>query len=153
MSMLKPTLTMGMRGRDVTLAEARESVRRLVNSHFHNRDSARVTIPCSVHDDDIVATDYLCQQAMLDTEEARELRAIERGFAYLQASSVITSHCLFACSDGAMEFYDTRSADIDLTDEVKYLQSRRLLDLYPGKPHLVSVRDEGEPLPEGQGGY
>ena len=78
--------------------------------------------------------------------EPDELREIEREFAYLQASSVIESHCVHADRDGAMEFYDTRSAEIDITDEVRYLHARGLLDLHPIHPHWVSVRDDAEPL-------
>lgn len=56
------TMTMKMRGRPVTLAEAMESARRLVNSHFHNLESARCSIPADVRDNDIVLTDYLVER-------------------------------------------------------------------------------------------
>lgn len=82
-----------------------------------------------------------------------ELRELELCFAYECASGVIESSCVMAAEVGCMKFYNLRSAEVDVTDEVRYLQSRRLLDLHPDNPHWVSVRDEGEPLPEGHGGY
>lgn len=56
------TLTMKMRGHPVTLDEAMESARRLVNSHFRNPDSARMHIPVSCADDDVTLTDYLIER-------------------------------------------------------------------------------------------
>ena len=48
-----------------------------------------------------------------------------------------------------MKFYDLRSAEIDMTDEVKYLHARGLLDIHPDHSHWVSLRDESEPLAQG----
>jgi hypothetical protein len=56
------TVTMKMRGRPVTHEEALASAQRLINSHFHNPDSARVQIPCSPHDDDVMVMDYIHEQ-------------------------------------------------------------------------------------------
>lgn len=67
------TETMKIRGRLVTLAEAKESTQRLINSHFHNANSARVSIPADMSDDDIIASDYLHQQSMTPEELVRFL--------------------------------------------------------------------------------
>lgn len=56
------TITQKMRGRPVTHAEAGASAQRLINSHFHNQDRARVSIPCNPADDDIIVTDYIIEQ-------------------------------------------------------------------------------------------
>lgn len=50
------------RKRVVTHERARLAARRLVNSHFHNPDTARMSIPVNVDDDDIVINDYISQQ-------------------------------------------------------------------------------------------
>ena len=55
------TITQEMRGRPVTAEEARQACRRLINSHFHNPDSARVSIPCNPMDDDVLLGDYLLE--------------------------------------------------------------------------------------------
>lgn len=68
MGLTKPTVTMDMRGRPVTLAEAKESARRMINSHFRNPDGARVSIPANVCDDDIVLSDFLHQLEVADAQ-------------------------------------------------------------------------------------
>lgn len=68
------TATMRKRGRLVTLTEAREATRRLINSHFSNKDAATTSIPANVNDDDLVATDYLHQQTMSDEDKVFFLR-------------------------------------------------------------------------------
>lgn len=50
--------------REIPHIEAREAARRLVNSHFRNPDSARVSIPANPdQDDDLVLHAYIRQQA------------------------------------------------------------------------------------------
>ena len=50
--------------REIPHIEAREAARRLVNSHFRNPDSARVSIPANPEqDDDLVLHSYIRQQA------------------------------------------------------------------------------------------
>ncbi len=58
----EPTLTMKLRGRPVSKEEALCSARRLVNSHFHNPDAARISIPVSAADDDVTVIDYIREQ-------------------------------------------------------------------------------------------
>lgn len=59
MSDKSSTITMDMRRRRVTKAEAMASAQRLINSHFNNKDSARVSIPVRFDDDDVTVTDYI----------------------------------------------------------------------------------------------
>lgn len=64
----------------ITDEEAREAVQRLVNSHFHQQPRARMTIPCRLeHDDDVVASSYIRQQAAY--REAIEALASARASA------------------------------------------------------------------------
>jgi len=51
-----------MRGRPVTHEEAAASAQRLINSHFHNPDRARMQIPANPSDDDLIITDYIIEQ-------------------------------------------------------------------------------------------
>lgn len=48
-----------MRGRPVRKQEALESAQRLINSHFHNEDTARVSIPANPADDDLIVMDFI----------------------------------------------------------------------------------------------
>ena len=57
------TDTQKERGRPVTHEEAQVSAQRLINSHFHNHDGARCSIPRRFQDDDITVMDYIEQQA------------------------------------------------------------------------------------------
>lgn len=68
------TISQKMRGRKVSHEEATQSAQRLVNSHFHNKDSARVSIPAHPDDDDLVVTDYIAEQGA-ENERMRELLA------------------------------------------------------------------------------
>ncbi len=81
-----------------------------------------------------------------DAANADELRQLEREFAYLSATGVIEKHCSLFDSAHGGGWFDVRSAGFDVTDEVKYLHSRGLLDVHPEMPHWVSIRDESEPL-------
>lgn len=56
------SITQKMRGRPVTQKEAMESAQRLINSHFNNPDRARMQIPVSAADDDVIVTDYIREQ-------------------------------------------------------------------------------------------
>jgi hypothetical protein len=60
--MNEQTITQKMRGRPVTHEEARDSSRRLINSHFRNPDQARIQIPVSASDDDVLILDYILEQ-------------------------------------------------------------------------------------------
>lgn len=64
------TITQKLRGRRVTHEEAAESAQRLVNSHFHNPDSARCSIPANPADDDLIVTDYILEQKEIEGEIA-----------------------------------------------------------------------------------
>jgi hypothetical protein len=55
------TPTQEKRGRPVTAEEAIGAFRRLVNSHFNNKDQARCSIPADHRDDDITLGDYLLE--------------------------------------------------------------------------------------------
>lgn len=68
------SLTQKARGRRVTHKEAAASVQRLINSHFHNPDSARIRIPADPSDDDLVIIDYIAEQAT-DNQRMREVLA------------------------------------------------------------------------------
>lgn len=50
------------RCRPVTHDEAHAAAQRLVNSHFHNHDGARITVPRRFDDDDITMMDYIEEQ-------------------------------------------------------------------------------------------
>lgn len=53
----------------VTHEEARESARRLINSHFRQEPSARIGIPARPgYDDDLIITRYIEQQQALATQ-------------------------------------------------------------------------------------
>ena len=53
--------------RKITHAEAKEAQQRLVNSHFHNPDHARISIPARPdYDDDLVLAAYIEQQRLRD---------------------------------------------------------------------------------------
>ena len=60
--MIEQTITMKMRGRPVRHDEALESAQRLINSHFHNEDRARVSIPVRPDNDDVLVMDYILEQ-------------------------------------------------------------------------------------------
>ena len=66
------------RKRVVTHERAREAARRLINSHFRNKDTAHMSIPVNVDDDDVVICDYIAQQALVAAASDGELlRAAE----------------------------------------------------------------------------
>ena len=72
-----------LRGRPVTQEEAATAVRRLINSHFHNPDSARVSIPARATDDDLVASDYVFESGERYAALRRDSvpRAVAEGLA------------------------------------------------------------------------
>lgn len=76
LSMSSKTITQVMRGIPVTHAQAKESARRLINSHFNNPDSARVQIPASIHDDDLIITDYVIEQTERQEAADKIIRAL-----------------------------------------------------------------------------
>lgn len=70
------TPTQEMRGRRVTHQEASEACRRLINSHFRNKDSARCSIPASPSDDDLALSDYLIEVNVAMTESLAVLKQL-----------------------------------------------------------------------------
>lgn len=92
------------------------------------------------------STEYLTQSDV----KARE---IEREFAYLWATGAIEGDCKVVERSGAQVFYDISHPEVDVREEVEYLRWRRLLDIHPEHKAWISMRDESEPLAEGQGGY
>lgn len=81
----------------------------------------------------------------------RELRVLELSFAYDRATALIESECSVIVDTNDrmdLEWYDLSSTEEDLTEEVSYLESRRLLQQHPEHPRWVMICDEGEPLPE-----
>lgn len=59
------TATQNMRGRSVTHEEARTAALRLIHSHFHTPDQARMSIPAQFDDDDCTIMDYINEQEEL----------------------------------------------------------------------------------------
>ena len=56
----------------ITTERAAEAVQRLINSHFGNDNRARCSIPANrANDDDLVASDFVQQQAALRESHAR----------------------------------------------------------------------------------
>jgi hypothetical protein len=62
------SITERLRGRPVTAEEAARSAQRLVNSHFRNPDSARISIPANPSDDDLIVTDFIRQIARSESQ-------------------------------------------------------------------------------------
>jgi hypothetical protein len=56
------------RGKPVTHGQARASAQRLINSHFHNDNRARMSIPVDYDDDDCTIHDYISEQESRDKE-------------------------------------------------------------------------------------
>lgn len=52
------------RNRPISVNQAKDAAQRLINSHFRKPNSARMTIPAKVDDDDILLMDYLNQSAL-----------------------------------------------------------------------------------------
>lgn len=68
------SLTMKMRGRPITPAEAQAAVQRLINSHFDQDPRALSQIPVNPADDDVVASDYV-RQSELEIEALKVVLA------------------------------------------------------------------------------
>jgi hypothetical protein len=79
-------------------------------------------------------------------------RLTEMGFAYERAAGMIESHCTMEehVEDLENGWYDLGSSNIDLSDEVAYLESRRLIQRHPEHPAWVTIADEGDPYPAGE---
>lgn len=79
------------RNRPVTHEQARESVQRLVNSHFKLKPQARVQIPAHPDDDDLVATRYVMQQEERDAalrEAVALLTEVEATYLWVEGSGL-----------------------------------------------------------------
>lgn len=70
------TPTQELRGRSLTHQEARDACRRLINSHFHNDDRDRCSIPPSPSDDDLALSDYLIEVDVARTEGLAVLKQL-----------------------------------------------------------------------------
>lgn len=63
----------------ITTERAAEAVQRLINSHFGNDNRARCSIPADrANDDDLVASDFVQQQAALHESHKRLMEALEK---------------------------------------------------------------------------
>lgn len=110
------TITQKWRGRRVTHEEAAESAQRLVNSHFHNPDSARCSIPANPDDDDLIVTDYILEQ-----KESKEV-------AFPKAKRWLVTGGPFGVNDEVVggSDYDAAIAQIAaLTAQVEELNEQR----------------------------
>lgn len=58
------SITNERRTEPITHQRASEAAHRLIHSHFGQKDHARITIPLSLDDDDVVITDYIEQQLL-----------------------------------------------------------------------------------------
>ena len=72
---MSQSVTQKMRGRPVTKAEALASAQRLINSHFHNPDSARIQIPASPQDDDVTVIDFINEVKDEEVKDEDTLRS------------------------------------------------------------------------------
>jgi hypothetical protein len=74
---------------------------------------------------------------------------VEMSLAYEHAADAIKCDCIKEEHEDQLEdgWWDLASTDLDLTDEVAYLDSRRLLQRHVMHPDWVTICDEGEPLP------
>jgi hypothetical protein len=82
---------------------------------------------------------------MREKRTARDLRKIELSFAYDLASGWIDAETNKAGDN--FDWHDLATAEVDLSDAVDYLESRRLLERHPEHPEWVRICDEDEPLP------
>lgn len=60
------SLTNERRNSPISHARAQEAATRLIHSHFGQGPHARITIPLSLDDDDVVIMDYIEQQLLKD---------------------------------------------------------------------------------------
>jgi hypothetical protein len=78
-----------------------------------------------------------------------DLRKIELSFAYKRASGVIESSCVpQLVTEEFVEWWDLESAEENISGEIAYLESRRLIERHPEHPTWVRICDEDEPLPD-----
>lgn len=72
--------------RQISHAEAKESLRRLINSHFRQEPCARVSIPARPdYDDDLILTAYVDQQAASPSPPAPSVDDVKRTKEYLRS--------------------------------------------------------------------
>jgi hypothetical protein len=76
----------------------------------------------------------------------RSLEEIEKGFAYVRATGVIVSSCVPFEIDNAGVWWDLDTAEVDLLEELKYLESRHLILHHASSPNLIQLCDEGDPV-------
>ena len=74
------------------------------------------------------------------------LLKMEQSLAYERAAGVIESHCVPSYRESLQTWYDLKTAELELDDEVAYLESRGLLVHDELRPSLVMICDETEPL-------
>lgn len=77
-----------------------------------------------------------------------DLRVIEMSLAYGQAAGIIQSSCIVAELAGEFDdgWYDLATSDVELSDEIAYLESRRLLQRHLERENWVIIRGEADPL-------
>ncbi len=76
------------------------------------------------------------------------LRDLEKSFAFERASGVIESECIAEpAGEDENGWWDLDSTEMDLSQEVEYLESRSLLKHHPAHPNWVMIVDsEDEPF-------
>jgi|SRR5579859_5568518 len=70
-----------------SIKEIQDGVQRLINSHFHQEPSARMRIPASRDDDDLMVSDAIKELAALRIENAAQSVWIKKAKIFLVAST------------------------------------------------------------------
>lgn len=113
-------LTQKRRGRPVTHEEALASARRLINSHFHNGNQARCSIPAQPEDDDLIITDYILEQ----TNKVGALDAIK-----LESKGTYALQLKEEISDADMESLYDQLHDIHRINGINFVVLPRFAQL------------------------
>lgn len=82
-------------------------------------------------------------------EDAERYLSLEAHFAYEHASSLIDGMTGPAPLDdySGPIWHNLEDADCDLSAEVFYLDTRRLVTKHPSNPEWIQIREEHNPLP------
>jgi hypothetical protein len=73
---------------------------------------------------------------------------IEAQFAYLDACAQIEAHAeIVEDPDDDSQWFDSKGTDTDISEEVAYLESRRLIVRHPKATQWIQLCDESEPQP------
>lgn len=74
------------------------------------------------------------------------IEELEKTFAYEFATGTIDCNCFDVDLDSETWIdIDTCDKKVDLRDELRYLESRRLVKHHPTRPNLIQFCDEDEP--------